>query len=320
MVNVCVIGCGGVGKRHLEALTKVKNDINIEVVEPNIEKINEAKELIPEFNNYFFDVNDLSDDIYICIVSTPSNVRKSIILNLIKNKKIKHLILEKVVFQNINDFKEVIELLNKNDIKCWVNCHLRAQPIYKKLKSVLKLKDDTIFTYNHSRDFHLASSAIHILDLFSFLCDDEIVEINSFLSDKINKSKHKGCVEFDGKLTVISKKGHKLYVYPGDRDSAEFLNTYDDDKIIVSSDGKAHFDERIGNIKMISNNNFIEFDIPYVWQSSLTNTYVENLIDKQECDLPTLSEISKAHILMLDNFNTHLSGVYGKEVVNCPIT
>ena len=51
MVNVCVIGCGGVGKRHLEALTKVKNDINIEVVEPNIEKVNEAKELIPEFNN-----------------------------------------------------------------------------------------------------------------------------------------------------------------------------------------------------------------------------------------------------------------------------
>ena len=72
------------------------------------------------------------------------------------------------------------------------------------------------------------------------------------MTTKINESKHKGCVEFDGKLTVISKKGYKLYVYYGDRDSAEFLNVYGDDKIIMSSDGKAHLDIRIGNLKMIS--------------------------------------------------------------------
>ena len=29
MVNVCLIGCGGVGRRHLEAMLKVKHDINI---------------------------------------------------------------------------------------------------------------------------------------------------------------------------------------------------------------------------------------------------------------------------------------------------
>ena len=52
----------------------------------------------------------------------------------------------------------------------------------------------------------------------------------------------------------------------------------------------------------------------------MTNTYVENILDKQKCDLPTLSELSKTHILMLDNFNNHLSNVYNQEVVNCPIT
>ena len=168
MVNISLIGCGGIGKRHLEALLKVKNNINIEVVEPNTEKINEAKELVSEFNNYFFDVNSLSDDIYICIVSTPASVRKSIILNLIKNKKIKYLILEKVVFQNVNDFKEVMELLNKNNIKCWVNCHLRVQPIYKKIKSLLNSNEKTILTYDCSDDFKLASSSIHIF-VFLFM-------------------------------------------------------------------------------------------------------------------------------------------------------
>ena len=319
MVNVCVIGCGGVGKRHLEALTKVKSDINIEVVEPNIERVNEAKELIPEFNNYFFGVNDLSDDIYICIVSTPSNVRKSIILNLVKNKKIKHLILEKVVFQNVDDFKEVIELLDKNNIKCWVNCHLRAQPIYKKIKSLLDSDEKTIFTYDCSTDFKLASSSIHILDLFSYLCDDEIVEINSFLSNDITKSKHKDCIEFDGNLVVKSKKGHKLYVHTSDREFVESLNIYQNTKIILSSEGEFS-DERFGKIKIISDESISELDVPYIWQSSMTNTYIENLIDNQKCDLPTLSELSKTHILMLNNFNNHLSDVYGEEVINCPIT
>ena len=320
MINIGLIGCGGVSKRHLEALLKVKNDVNIEVVEPSLDKINEAKKLVSEFNNYFFDVNSLSDDIYICIVSTPASVRKSVILNLVKSKKIKYLILEKVVFQNIKDFKEVMELLDKNNIKCWVNCSLRTQPMYKKIKSFLDLKEKAIFTYNHSRDFNLASSAIHILDLFSYLCDDEIVEIDSIISNDIKESKHKDCVEFDGKLIVTSKKGYKLYVYSGGRNSAEFLDIYQDNKIITSSDGETNLDIRIGNIQILSKDECIKFDIPYVWQSSLTNTYIESLIDNQECDLPTLSELSQTHILMLNNFNNHLSNVYGKEVVNCPIT
>ena len=100
--------------------------------------------------------------------------------------------------------------------------------------------------------------------MFSYLCDDDIVEVISFLSDKIKKSKHKGCIEFGGKLIAISKKGYKLYVYDGDRDSAEFLNVYGDDKIIMSSDGKAHLDIRIGNLKMISKSECVELDIPYV--------------------------------------------------------
>ena len=319
MVNVCVIGCGGVGKRHLEALLKVRNDINIEVVEPNVEKINEAKDLIPEFDNYFFDINDLSDNISVCIISTPANVRKSIMLNLIKNKNVKHIILEKVVFQNANDFEEILELLDKNDIKCWVNCHLRAQPLYKKIKSFLDSNKKTIFTYDCSDDFRLASSSIHILDLFSYLCDDEVVEINSFLSNDIIKSKHNNCVEFNGDLVVKSKNGHKLYVHKIDREFVESLTIHQDNKIILSDEG-GFSEDRLGKIKILSDSGVSEFEIPYVWQSSMTNTYVENILDKQKCDLSTLSELSKTHILMLNNFNNHLSNVYNQEVVNCPIT
>ena len=58
MVNVCLIGCGGVGKRHLEAMLKVKHDINIEVVEPNIEDT-----LVNQNINYFTKIEEVSDNI-----------------------------------------------------------------------------------------------------------------------------------------------------------------------------------------------------------------------------------------------------------------
>ena len=51
MVNVCLIGCGGVGRRNLEAMLKVKHDINIEVVEPNIEGISDAFVYTPYAQN-----------------------------------------------------------------------------------------------------------------------------------------------------------------------------------------------------------------------------------------------------------------------------
>ena len=58
MKNVCLIGCGGVGKRHLEAMLKVKHDINIEVVEPNIEDTPVNQNI-----NYFTKIEEVSDNI-----------------------------------------------------------------------------------------------------------------------------------------------------------------------------------------------------------------------------------------------------------------
>ena len=129
MVNVCLIGCGGVGKRHLEAMLKVKHDINIEVVEPNIEDT-----LVNQNINYFTKIEEVSDNIDICVIATTANVRKKVILELVSKKNVKFIILEKVVFQNESDFDEIIQLFREKNIKSWVNCHLRAQPIYKELK------------------------------------------------------------------------------------------------------------------------------------------------------------------------------------------
>ena len=310
MVNVCLIGCGGVGKRHLEAMLKVKNDINIEVVEPNIE--NTPTTLVGQNINYFSKIEDVSNNIDICLIATTANVRKKVILELVSKKNVKFMILEKVVFQNEKDFDEIIKLFEEKNIKSWVNCHLRAQPIYKELKTQSIISYDTTMTYEYSDDFTLSSSAIHILDLFSYLCDDYDLEIQDIVTDtELKSSRHSGCVDFNGYMKVKSTNGYELVVKKRDAHFGEHLTIYHNDLTVRASEGDDP-DNRIGFVQ--------DKKIPYVWQSSLTNSYIDDIIEKSDCDLSTLENSAKLHKIMLKSFRNLLKEKYNREVVDCPIT
>tara|TARA_Y100000590_G_scaffold349893_1_gene401561 strand:- start:1153 stop:2085 length:933 start_codon:yes stop_codon:yes gene_type:complete len=310
MVNVCLIGCGGVGKRHLEAMLKVKNDINIEVVEPNIE--NTPTTLVGQNINYFSKIEDVSNNIDICLIATTANVRKKVILELVSKKNVKFMILEKVVFQNEKDFDEILKLFEEKNIKSWVNCHLRAQPIYKELKTQSIISYDTTMTYEYSDDFTLSSSAIHILDLFSYLCDDYDLEIQDIVTDtELKSSRHSGCVDFNGYMKVKSTNGYELVVKKRDAHFGEHLTIYHNDLTVRSSEGDDP-DNRIGFVQ--------DKKIPYVWQSSLTNSYIDDIIEKSDCDLSTLENSAKLHKIMLKSFRNLLKEKYNREVVDCPIT
>ena len=310
MVNVCLIGCGGVGKRHLEAMLKVKNDINIEVVEPNIE--NTPTTLVGQNINYFSKIEDVSNNIDICLIATTANVRKKVILELVSKKNVKFMILEKVVFQNEKDFDEILKLFEEKNIKSWVNCHLRAQPIYKELKTQSIISYDTTMTYEYSDDFTLSSSAIHILDLFSYLCDDYDLEIQDIVTDtELKTSRHSGCVDFNGYMKVKSTNGYELVVKKRDAHFGEHLTIYHNDLTVRSSEGDDP-DNRIGFVQ--------DKKIPYVWQSSLTNSYIDDIIEKSDCDLSTLENSAKLHKIMLKSFRNLLKEKYNREVVDCPIT
>ncbi len=321
MKNVCLIGCGGVGRRHLEAMLKVKYEVNIEVVEPSISSIESTKELLPDFNNYFTTIEDVSDNIDICLIATTSNIRKKVVLELVEKKNVKNIILEKVVFQNEADFDEILKLFKEKNIKSWVNCHLRAQPLYKTLKRYIDSEHKNVFNYKYSDDFTLSTSAIHILDLFSYLCGDYNIAIKSIDSGtELKESRHNGCIDFNGNMEVINSKGDTLFVTKRNATFGEhmsvsinnqvYLDTSEGDEIIHSS--------RMGY--MFEHDSTTRHIISYVWQSSLTNSYIEDIIEKSDCDLSTLEDSANLHKIMLNNFRVFLKEEYDYEVVDCPIT
>ena len=48
--KIILVGCGNIGSRHLQAVVKLKNNISIEIVEPNIKSQRRAKSRLEEIN------------------------------------------------------------------------------------------------------------------------------------------------------------------------------------------------------------------------------------------------------------------------------
>ena len=314
MINVCLIGCGNIGKRHLQAVLKIDN-INIEVVEPNINSIELTNDLLPDFKNYFHNIDDISDDIDVCIISTKSDIRKKIILELVDKKNVKNIIIEKIAFQSNEDFEDVINLLDTNKINCWVNCHLRAEPVWNRVKEIIDGRKIDII-YDIAEDDGLISTGIHILDLFCYLTNQSDYSLDFInISDKILESKHKGYIELDSDIFAKNKNKDTLLIK---RNNNKIYHNCviktDIDKILIkhtSKNGDNSWEDPICILEYKDKEVF-----SFLWQSELTNLYIEDILKNKKCKLPSLQESFSIHKELINSVNE----IFGEKFEKCPIT
>ena len=140
--RVAIIGAGQLGSRHLQGLTKIRQEIQITVVDPNPTALETAKKRYHEILKnpfiqsvaYVDSLEEFDEPVELAIIATKADVRRNVTEELVSNSKVKYLILEKVVFQSVADFKAVMSLLKENSIKAWVNCSRRMFLIFRELK------------------------------------------------------------------------------------------------------------------------------------------------------------------------------------------
>ena len=123
-----VVGCGGIGSRHLQALCKIDIPVKIFAVDTSEKSLKNAQILTNEIINsniksiqFSKELPDDIDFIDLCIISTSSNVRLTVLKKLVSKYTIKNLILEKVLFQSIRELDEAKYIINKENIKSWIN-------------------------------------------------------------------------------------------------------------------------------------------------------------------------------------------------------
>ena len=218
LTHIAVIGAGQFGSRHIQALKKMDRKVSISVIDPNFCSLELAKKrydemspnLLIESINFSRKLDTLQDDLDVAIFATNSDVRKSVIENILSLVVVKYMILEKVAFQSITNFQSVIGLLESKNVLAWVNCPRRMYPFFKMLKVELAT-EDRIQLKVEGGNWNLASNTIHMLDLFAFLTGQTRLSINpTGLNVKVYKSKRKDLIELAGKLDVVNPRGDRM--------------------------------------------------------------------------------------------------------------
>jgi len=318
MKKVAVIGAGNIGSRHLQGLARMKTEVEIEVVEMNRNNMVMSQDRYEQISHkrnvsYFETLGKLSDDIDLAIIATTAANRKTIFDYLIKKKKIKNFILEKVVFQDPMDFYDALDLLKENNGRAWVNCARRAWDIYKELKKEIT---KPFLLEAFGSDWGLCSNAIHILDLAAFLGGEGTFEISeSNLDEEIKQSKRRGFKELTGQFTGQFECGSQVSI-----------NSYDDGDgpfIIQISWAQAKYTffesmEKCFYSCEYDNWEEKEMEIKVPFQSEITNIYLDDILNNRPCNLTSLQESMDLHIPFLQLVQEHFKNHLGKE--ECHIT
>ena len=323
--NIALIGVGGIGSRHLQALTKLKDDVNIWVVDPSSESIDKAKILLntenPAHNKdnitYCNGVHEIPPIIDIAIIATTSGIRRSVTEDLLAKCDVNYIIFEKVLFTKVDDYYAVQKILDQHGISAWVDCGRRLFDFYVYLKSLLS-DAKSIDMYVSGKNFGLGCNAIHYLDLLAYL-GGGIVDIyvdTSGLDKEIIQSKRSGYIEFTGKLCGNMGKNSFAIV--------SSINDCLDQTIIKSSICDVFIEEKsdVINAKIVWHDNTrsdenIEYPMQFV--SGITNIAVHDILVTGNCNLTPYEDSMKLHIPMIKAFLQKINADLGVTDI-CNIT
>ena len=218
MNKILIVGCGGIGSRHLQSLSNTNTEIEIYAIDNNEESLNNAKSIFESMPindlihcvKYYDSINEINFDIDLAIIATNSDVRKSIVKEILSKVIVKYLILEKVVFQSAKCFKEVIKIIKNNNTLAWVNCTNRVLPCYMSMKDRI-FKNGNLYMLVDGGDWGISGNSIHYLDVFNYLTEDIINIFNiDGLDAKTFASKRSGFIDFNGQIFVQTLGGDKL--------------------------------------------------------------------------------------------------------------
>jgi len=326
MKKIAVVGVGQLGSRHLQALAKLDFEAKIYVVDPFEKSLSIAKSRFKEIESenkhllhpfFLTKIDELDQELDIVIIATNSDIRLRVLESLMANRNVSYLILEKVLFQKLSEYDAASELLEKSGTKTWVNCSRRMWAIYESFQKTLK--NARVLSFNvYGVDWGLASNAIHMLDLFSYLSGIEVYTINMVnIFGGLNDSKRKGFKEFNGNISGTFGESLPFSISSFEKGNVPLTVEIitENEKHLISEELQKYFYSSIAN-----NWETVEtkFSIPF--QSELSNIFVNDILDKGGSKLPTYEIAKKLHLPLIKSLLESLNKIEKQEVTICPIT
>jgi hypothetical protein len=323
--RIAVIGGGHLGSRHLQALARM-SDASIWVVDPSETALATCRNRYEEAADRGAGnalilaprIGDVPRDLDLGVIATNSDVRRAVIERLLRESSVGALILEKVLFQRLEDFEAIAVLLKKSGTRAWVNCARRMHPAYRELKEAFWAGGLAHLSVLGS-DWGLAGNSIHFLDLISFLAETTECRIDgSRLSPRLVSSKRAGFLEVHGTLagtfagevtfqfTSLSVGSVPLILEAAGPDLLAVIKQQAQSVQAAFRKDGWRFEER---------------PFPLMYQSGLTHLAAEQILSGRGCELTPYDDSVKLHEPLLGCLLSHFrrSG-YEAGDERCPIT
>lgn len=322
MKTIAIIGAGQLGSRHLQALNMVEFPLSIQVVDVNSDSLRRAQERFNAFpENKLHQISyqprlEAEEQFDIVIIASNADHRFEIIQDLLQKSTVRHLVLEKLLFCQENEYHAAAELLHAHKVKTWVNCCMRMMAFYQKLQPLMR--NTSIQYHVHGSQYGLITNAIHYLDHVAALtgCNQFILDTR-YLDKKIIPSKRPGFYEVTGTLIAQFSNNSFAYLHSSAEGNAPAqIEIYQDDYRVIAREAE----QKAWISQARTDWQWQEQAAPIPFQSSLTADLVTSLIMKNDCSLPDYASSMQTHLQLLKPLKDFLQEQGFSSPVDYPFT
>lgn len=323
MNNICIIGAGQLGSRHLQALQDVSTQLNIIVVDPSQASLQTARERFEAVDKgakhtiqYVQSLQNISAEFDLAIIATTSNYRREAVENLLQNCTVKFMILEKILFQKREDYEIIGKLLEEKNCKAAVNCSMRAMTFYAQLPE--KITKGPLTYLVTGSQYGMITNIIHYIDHIAYLtgCYDYEV-VTDALDLQPVQSKRPGFLELNGTLTAHFKDGsHATFNCFADGTTPFLVEIHSKEyRCIVRENERKAWES---SPKTGWQWQEVEAVIPF--QSQMTTTLTESILKTGDCPLVTYDKAAKLHLSLLNPLLKFLNAHSKEKFEHYPFT
>jgi predicted dehydrogenase len=320
MIKVVLLGAGQIGFRHLQGLVQINEPGEVYIIDPDDRALANAAEHLSYCKsslqlNFLQNPDAVPQQIDVVISATAAPHRLMSLRSLLGGRSVSAVLLEKVLFQRLEEYNECALLLKQAGAKAWVNCPRRLWPIYQSVRE--RFSSGQIEMEVVGEGWGLACNGIHFLDLFNFLTGEASITFNlENLSERLYPAKREGFVELMGTLVGHAADGSIIRLTASVGSAPTLSVTIRNSRYeVIIIEGKT------AKIFCRQSGELID-DIPAapVFQSALTGPTTITMVQGRDPGLADYSLSANLHRAFIRALSKHIDAVAPGIYAGCPIT
>ena len=307
MLRIALIGAGGIGRRHLQAIAKLPIEFEVFIYDKNHDSLDYIEIFCSENNISTSKINFIkSEDVFyncistetIVIVATTADDRKEILDKCIENIPLT-IIAEKPLVQNNVHYEQIKNKAEKFGVKIYINFLAHLQPFWREIyEDINDLPKITMCT-SLPKNWGIACVGIHHFNLFTWLTNDKEIELIDSNVKYVFEQKRAGFFDISGRLLFSTKNGSALYIDSSENAGISSIQIITDQKIY----NYLELHQQI--VAVESGGSITVSPAKEKYISNYMTDVIKDIVMRKTCLLPDICQSHLSHKMLFEYMSTN---------------